>query len=86
MVGGASRADDIRAGLSCELGLGLPRQRFHDLRHATATYMLASGADLRVVMEVLGHSQIHVTANTYAHIRTETTRLAAEAVDALLAR
>jgi integrase len=61
-------------------------QPFHALRHAAASYMLASGVDLRVVMEVLGHSQIHVTANTYGHIRTETTRLAAEAVNALLAR
>ncbi len=66
--------------------LGLPPQRFHDLRHAAATYMLAQGVDLRVVMEVLGHSQIHVTANTYAHVRVEATRAAAERVDALLAR
>jgi len=65
--------------------LGLPRQRFHDLRHAAATYMLAQGVDLRVVMEVLGHSQIHVTANTYAHVRIDLTRAAAEHVDALLA-
>ncbi len=66
--------------------LGLPRQRFHDLRHAAATYMIAQGVDLRVVMEVLGHSQIHVTANTYAHVRLETTRVAVERVEALLSR
>ena len=48
--------------------------------------MLAQGVDLRVVMEVLGHSQIAVTANTYAHVRIEVTRVAAERVDALLAR
>ena len=64
----------------------LPRQRFHDLRHAAATYMLTQGVDLRVVMEVLGHSQIHVTANTYAHVKLELTRTAAEQVDALLTR
>lgn len=66
------------------VSLGLPRQRFHDLRHATATYMLSQGVDLRVVMEVLGHSQIATTANTYAHVRIEATRAAAEQVDALL--
>ena len=65
------------------VSLGLPRQRFHDLRHAAATFMLAQGVDLRVVMEVLGHSQIAVTANTYAHVRIEATRLAAERVEAL---
>lgn len=63
---------------------GLPRQRFHDLRHAAATFMLAQGVDLRVVMEVLGHSQITTTANTYAHVRLEATRVAAESVDVLL--
>lgn len=68
------------------VALDLPRQKFHDLRHAAATFMLAQGVDLRVVMEVLGHSQIHVTANTYAHVKIEATRVAVEAVDALLAR
>ena len=66
--------------------LGLPFQRFHDLRHAAATYMLAQGVDLRVLMEVLGHSQIHTTANTYAHVRIEATREAAQRVGELLAR
>jgi hypothetical protein len=37
-------------------------------------------------MEVLGHSQIHVTANTYAHVRIEATRVAVERVEALLSR
>jgi integrase len=64
--------------------LELPRQRFHDLRHAAATFMLAQGVDLRVVMEVLGHSQIHVTANTYTHVKLDLSREAAERVDALL--
>jgi integrase len=66
--------------------LDLPRQRFHDLRHAAASFMLAQGVDLRTVMEVLGHSQIHTTANTYAHVRLEATRAAVERVDALLRR
>jgi site-specific recombinase XerD len=46
--------------------------------------MVAQGVDLRVVMEVLGHSQIQVTANTYAHVRIEATRVAAQAVERLL--
>lgn len=73
--------------LQCILAAaGLPRQRFHDLRHASATFMLAQGVDLRIVMEVLGHSQIATTANTYAHVRVEATRIATESLDALLAR
>ena len=47
---------------------GLPRIRFHDLRHAAATLMLASGTDLKVVSEILGHSTIGTTANIYAGV------------------
>lgn len=47
---------------------GLPRMRFHDLRHGAASLLIAEGADLRRVMEQLGHSQISLTANTYAHL------------------
>ncbi len=65
-------------------GAGLPRQRFHDLRHATATFMLAQGVPLRVAQEVLGHSQIAVTANTYSHVLPELQRDAAERVKAVL--
>lgn len=47
---------------------GLPRQRFHDLRHATASLQLAEGADIFEVKELLGHAQISLTANTYGHM------------------
>lgn len=47
---------------------GLRRQRFHDLRHCCATLLLAQGGSLRVIMEALGHNQIGVTMNTYAHV------------------
>jgi integrase len=45
----------------------LPDIRFHDLRHSNATLMLASGADLKTVMDHLGHNQIALTANLYGH-------------------
>ena len=63
---------------------GLPRQRFHDLRHAAATFMLSQGVPLKVTQTVLGHSQIAVTANTYSHVMPELQRDAAERVGALL--
>jgi integrase len=47
---------------------GLPDIRFHDLRHSAASLMLAQDVPLRVVMEVLGHSSISLTANTYSHV------------------
>ncbi|HEV2415961.1 MAG TPA: tyrosine-type recombinase/integrase [Candidatus Dormibacteraeota bacterium] len=43
---------------------GLPRRRFHDLRHSCATLLLVQGVSPRVVMDVLGHSQIGLTMNT----------------------
>ena len=48
---------------------GLPQRRFHDLRHSCATLLLAQGVSPRVVMEILGHSQIALTMNTYTHVR-----------------
>jgi integrase len=47
---------------------GLPRQRFHDLRHGCASLLMAQGVHPRVVMEVLGHSTISTTMNVYSHV------------------
>jgi integrase len=47
---------------------GLPQRRFHDLRHSCATVLLGQHVPARVVMEILGHSQISVTMNTYSHV------------------
>ncbi|MEP6539892.1 MAG: site-specific integrase [Bryobacteraceae bacterium] len=47
---------------------GLPRMRFHDLRHTCATLLLVQGIHPRLVMELLGHSQIALTMNTYTHV------------------
>lgn len=63
---------------------GLPRQRFHDLRHACASLLLAQGVPARVVMETLGHSQISLTLDTYSHVIPALGREAAERMDALL--
>lgn len=46
----------------------LPYVRFHDLRHTSATLLLAAGVHPKVVQERLGHSQISVTLDTYSHI------------------
>ncbi|MGC1214735.1 MAG: tyrosine-type recombinase/integrase [Micromonospora sp.] len=58
---------------------GLPWLRLHDLRHACATFLLASGASPRTVMKTLGHSQITLTMNTYAHVLAEVERAAMDA-------
>ncbi len=63
---------------------GLRHQRFHDLRHANASLLLAEGVHPRVVMEMLGHSQISLTMDTYSHVLPALQREAAEQMDALL--
>jgi integrase len=62
----------------------LPRQRFHDLRHLTATLLLAEGVDLFTVKEILGHSQISLTANTYGHLTRKVAEDAAARLDRAL--
>jgi integrase len=47
---------------------GLPVQRFHDLRHYAATFMVAKGVPMRVVMDILGHSQMATTTDLYSHV------------------
>ncbi len=64
---------------------GLPHLRLHDLRHACATLLIAQGVRPRVVMEILGHSQISLTMNTYGHVTHALQRDAAARVDAVFA-
>lgn len=65
---------------------GLRVIRLHDARHGTATLLTAAGVPPRVVMEILGHSQIAVTMNVYAHVVQETQREAVGQMDRLLGR
>ena len=62
---------------------GLPLLRFHDLRHTAASFLLAQHVEPRVVMEVLGHSQISLTMNTYAHVMPAAQKEAAARMDAI---
>ena len=65
--------------------VGLPRQRFHDLRHTCASLLLAQNVQPRDVMEVLGHSQIGLTMDTYSHVMPPALRNAATRMDDILA-
>lgn len=48
--------------------MGIPHDRFHDLRHTFATLMLQQGVHPKVVQEILGHSTIAITLDTYSHV------------------
>jgi len=62
---------------------GLPRQRFHDARHAAATMLLERGEELGILTKVLGHSNL-ATADVYAHLTRSMTERVAERMDAIL--
>ncbi|GER86309.1 site-specific integrase [Dictyobacter vulcani] len=47
---------------------GLPMIRFHDLRHSAATLLLTMDIHPKIVQELLGHSTITMTLDTYSHV------------------
>ena len=64
---------------------GLPRVRFHDLRHTFATLALQNGVDIKTVSGMLGHYSAGFTLDTYAHVTTQAQRQAADTMGQVLA-
>ncbi|MCU1614797.1 MAG: integrase family protein [Frankiales bacterium] len=63
---------------------GLRQVRLHDLRHGAASLMLAAGVPMAIVSKMLRHSSIGITVDTYGHLSEETSRVASDAMGALL--
>jgi len=47
---------------------GVPRVRFHDLRHTHASQLLLEGVHPKVVSERLGHASVAITLDRYSHV------------------
>ena len=62
---------------------GLPHMRFHDLRHSAATILLTMGVHPKVVQELLGHSSITMTMDTYSHLLPSMQKEAMDGMDNL---
>jgi integrase len=64
---------------------GLHDIRFHDLRHTSASLLLAAGVHPKVVQERLGHSQVGITLDIYSHVLPTMGLKAAGKLDSVLA-
>jgi integrase len=64
---------------------GLRRIRFHDLRHSAASLLIAQGVHAKAIQELLRHSSIRLTMDTYGHLLEEVQQETADKMDAVLA-
>jgi integrase len=64
----------------------LRRTRFHDLRHATASLLLAKGVPMWQVSKILRHSSLSITSDLYSHLYAETAREAADVMSGFMAQ
>jgi integrase len=62
---------------------GLPKLRFHDLRHTAAALAVQSGANPLLVQRRLGHASISITLGTYGHLFPEADEAVADGLDAM---
>jgi integrase len=63
---------------------GIPKVRFHDLRHTAASLMLNNGIPVIVVSKILGHSKPSVTLDIYGHLYNEMQGEASRLMDELV--
>ena len=65
---------------------GLPRIRFHDLRHTFATMALQNGVDVKTVTSMLGHYSAGFTLNTYTHATAQMKQDAADTIGVVISQ
>ncbi len=63
---------------------GLPRTRFHDLRHTFASMMLLAGVNMKVISDMMGHSSVAFTMDTYGHLIGGQQRAAMKKLDRVM--
>lgn len=62
----------------------IQRIRFHDLRHTCATLLLSKSIHPKIVQEILDHSTISITPDTYSHVLPNMQEKAIRVMDELL--
>jgi integrase len=85
LLGGPVDPGTVNAALHTALHLaGLPRLHVHDLRHTAATLLLEQGTHPKIVQDLLGHSSIAITLDTYSHVTPRMHKEAALAMQDML--
>jgi integrase len=84
-VGTPLTASNIRRAFRKLLAVsGLPKIRFHDLRHTAASLMLNHGIPVLIVSKRLGHSKPSITLDVYGHLIPSRQEEAAQLMDDLM--
>ena len=85
LQGGPLESGEVNRALTQALRqAGLPHIRVHDLRHTTASILLEAGTHPKIVQDLLGHSTIRLTLDTYSHLTPALHREAAATMDVVL--
>lgn len=61
--------------------MGLPRHRFHDLRHTFASLLLHQGLDIKLISTMMGHASVSITLDRYSHLMPGSGEKVADAMD-----
>ncbi|UOY93157.1 site-specific integrase [Ectobacillus sp. JY-23] len=64
--------------------VGLPKIRFHDLRHTHATILIQQNVNVKLISERLGHSDIQTTLNTYSHVLPDMQKSVSDKLDKII--
>ena len=64
--------------------IGMPNERFHDLRHSYAVVALESGDDIKTVQGNLGHATSSFTLDVYGHVSQKMRRQSADRMEAFI--
>jgi integrase len=60
---------------------GIPRIRFHDLRHTYASLLIEQGENIKYIQTQLGHSSPSITMDVYAHLMKSSNQQAASRLE-----
>ncbi|MFE0620050.1 tyrosine-type recombinase/integrase [Priestia aryabhattai] len=64
--------------------IGLPKIRFHDLRHTHATILIQQNVNVKLISERLGHAEIGTTLNTYSHVLPNMQKTVSDELDKII--